>query len=176
MIEETMFPHYTWGYIGLDLDNIDDIIVPSLYVRVYHIEIRRLKDKEGSLIIRKGILRGREARSPCDLFPHYTWGYIGQPPTDFLSPWVPSLYVRAYLCFYFSRMTADEEPARDITQKTRKKLCAPDFFSILSIAKNKDEKIRRKKMSKKRRVIGLTPIFRLKANDSAPFEQLQPDS
>ena len=73
-------------------------------------------------------------------------------------------------------MTADEKPARDIAQKTRKKLCAPDFFSILSIAKNKDEKIRRKKMSKKRRVIGLTPIFRLKANDSAPFEQLQPDS
>ena len=74
-------------------------------------------------------------------------------------------------------MTADEEPARDITQKTRKKLCAPDFFSILSIAKKtKTKKIRRKKMSKKRRVIGLTPIFRLKANDSAPFEQLQPDS
>lgn len=53
---------------------------------------------------------------------------------------VPSLYVRAYLCFYFSRMTADEEPARDITQKTRKKLCAPDFFSILSIAKKQRRK------------------------------------
>lgn len=37
-------------------------------------------------------------------------------------------------------MTADEEPARDITQKTRKKLWAPDFFSILSIAKTKKNK------------------------------------
>ena len=62
---------------------------------------------------------------------------------------VPSLYVRAYLCFYFSRMTADEEPARDITQKTRKKLCAPDFFSILSIAKKQRRKNKEKKDVKK---------------------------
>ena len=136
----TTFPHCMWGCIMFKIFAQKARVVPSLYVRVYHIEIRRLKDKEGFLIIREGISDSRPRISFPLEFPHYTWGYITRVRTKAPGAVVPSLYVRAYLCFYFSRMTADEEPARDITQKTRKKLCAPDFFSILSIAKKQRRK------------------------------------
>ena len=134
------FPHYTWGCIAVGKVLHYGKDVPSLYVRVYRAEHREPMGRWGSLIIRDGISPGTRNTRAVVWFPHYTWGYITKVRTKAPGAVVPSLYVRAYLCFYFSRMTADEEPARDITQKTRKKLCAPDFFSILSIAKKQRRK------------------------------------
>ena len=58
----------------------------------------------------------------------------------------------------FTRMTADEEPARDITQKTRKKNSARLIFQHIKYSKNEEKrrKTKKKDIKKKRRVIPRT--------------------
>ena len=70
------FPHYTWGYIGTLKQFYADLKVPSLYVRVYRLEVNLWKKEDGSLTIREGISQMFSAMERQALFPHYTWGYI----------------------------------------------------------------------------------------------------
>ena len=91
-----LFPHYMWGCIASAQWSGRLCMVPSLYVRVYHVP--GLSEGQGvrSLIICEGvswtITRARASRK----FPHYTWGCIGAAIFHRTPAAVPSLYVRVY--------------------------------------------------------------------------------
>ena len=91
------FPHYMWGCIVRCRLVIMDNCVPSLYVRVYHVNFIILDMWMSSLIICEGvswtITRARASRK----FPHYTWGCIAGTDSKGWGRRVPSLYVRVYL-------------------------------------------------------------------------------
>ena len=91
-----VFPHYTWGYIGLFTDNGRRTPVPSLYVRVYRHTMAVKFYDERSLTIREGISRRSKRVLSKSQFPHYTWGYIVVKNHECKSHHVPSLYVRVY--------------------------------------------------------------------------------
>ena len=90
------FPHYTWGYIGQPIVINNPARVPSLYVRVYRSIKIFLKLAQRSLTIREGISMLSYVFFIKCAFPHYTWGYIGQPIVINNPACVPSLYVRVY--------------------------------------------------------------------------------
>lgn len=90
------FPHYTWGCIVAPIQFSKRRLVPSPYVRVYLWLRKSERYLLRSLTIREGISSICPGRLSLNGFPHHTWGYIGQPPADILSPWVPSLHVRVY--------------------------------------------------------------------------------
>ena len=91
-----VFPHYTWGYIGLFTDNGRRTPVPSLYVRVYRHTMAVKFYDERSLTIREGISRRSKRVLSKSQFPHYTWGYIAVLCFTHFGFIVPSLYVRVY--------------------------------------------------------------------------------
>ena len=95
-----VFPHYTWGYIGLFTDNGRRTPVPSLYVRVYRHTMAVKFYDERSLTIREGISELSADERLFISFPHYTWGYITKKTTKARSSKVPSLYVRVYLSLH----------------------------------------------------------------------------
>ena len=90
------FPHYTWGYIGLQVVSASSVIVPSLYVRVYRHIPYRFCLRRCSLTIREGISAWYRRFISISAFPHYTWGYITRLIRCKPVWRVPSLYVRVY--------------------------------------------------------------------------------
>ena len=96
---ELKFPHYTWGYIEHCRAHLDAVNVPSLYVRVYHDQKEKNREKESSLTIREGISLIRVYSNTGSPFPHYTWGYIVFPGFFAGRKAVPSLYMRVYWSF-----------------------------------------------------------------------------
>ena len=70
--------------------------VPSLYVRVYRLWWTAEEKWVRSLTIREGISPYLSPPAACNLFPHYTWGYIGWQKRKRDRQKVPSLYVRVY--------------------------------------------------------------------------------
>ena len=90
------FPHYTWGYIALSASLSRGARVPSLYVRVYRSIKIFLKLAQRSLTIREGISEEGAIIDLSEVFPHYTWGYIGLIEDYSQTVLVPSLYVRVY--------------------------------------------------------------------------------
>ena len=90
------FPHYTWGYISFVVACCRLLSVPSLYVRVYLLQIYWALFLRGSLTIREGISSYNSFFMFFSLFPHYTWGYIALLDVKRLLWDVPSLYVRVY--------------------------------------------------------------------------------
>ena len=97
------FPHYTWGYIELERAPFKKQVVPSLYVRVYRLSRCTIRQNPRSLTIREGISFFIIIFAVYIMFPHYTWGYIGTPSEIHRAILVPSLYVRVYRVFSFSR-------------------------------------------------------------------------
>ena len=93
---DTLFPHYTWGYIGLLIQEQKRLSVPSLYVRVYRGKGFRLYPAGSSLTIREGISAVGQNKAFEQMFPHYTWGYIEGNANPEVKTVVPSLYVRVY--------------------------------------------------------------------------------
>ena len=90
------FPHYMWGYIGGEHTWTKRVVVPSLYVRVYHSASGCPVDSICSLIICEGISIHSCADIHSYRFPHYMWGYIALKPYLSKAEQVPSLYVRVY--------------------------------------------------------------------------------
>ena len=101
--ELSWFPHYTWGYIELERAPFKKQVVPSLYVRVYRLSRCTIRQNPRSLTIREGISFFIIIFAVYIMFPHYTWGYIGTPSEIHRAILVPSLYVRVYRVFSFSR-------------------------------------------------------------------------
>ena len=90
------FPHYTWGYIEQEQRLHEVKVVPSLYVRVYHLSFSSFVFPWSSLTIREGISHWKRGSSFVRWFLHYTWGYIVIFAAECLFQFVPSLYVRVY--------------------------------------------------------------------------------
>ena len=93
---EPRFPHYMWGYIAITYILNPECLVPSLYVRVYHILRCSAVCSICSLIICEGISPFIDAAGRKALFPHYMWGYIDKALKLNGQYIVPSLYVRVY--------------------------------------------------------------------------------
>ncbi len=91
-----------WGYIGWKKTYIHRDAVPSLYVRVYHLNAYNAGQIICSLIICEGISRNPPPGFLLILFPHYMWGYIGVLKCWEPGKSVPSLYVRVYRRFCLS--------------------------------------------------------------------------
>ena len=106
-----LFPHYTWGYIGVSYLNPGEMQVPSLYVRVYRNNADMITACRCSLTIREGISNGNRERFKGYAFPHYTWGYIAALRYRSRPVRVPSLYVRVYR----GRMEREQTTARSLT-------------------------------------------------------------
>ena len=70
--------------------------VPSLYVRVYRALFCPIALCPCSLTIREGVSKKRVFKASYCLFPHYTWGCIGECRWTDKRKRVPSLYVRVY--------------------------------------------------------------------------------
>ena len=85
-----------WGYIGRTPTNPKKRSLPSLYVRVYRVQICQLVRRQCSLIICEGISQHNSREVNRMRFPHYMWGYIGILRFRCLNIQVPSLYVRVY--------------------------------------------------------------------------------
>ena len=85
-----------WGYIVTPYHLPQKCVVPSLYVRVYLLQIGKAGDTIRSLIICEGISVWLEGKDTGEKFPHYMWGYIGNGGLLLHSWHVPSLYVRVY--------------------------------------------------------------------------------
>ena len=85
-----------WGYIDSHLRKGCFHPVPSLYVRVYRVQICQLVRRQCSLIICEGISQHNSREVNRMRFPHYMWGYIGILRFRCLNIQVPSLYVRVY--------------------------------------------------------------------------------
>ena len=85
-----------WGCIDGRRGAVTTQYVPSLYVRVYHVNFIILDMWMSSLIICEGvswtITRARASRK----FPHYTWGCIDAAIFHRTPAAVPSLCVRVY--------------------------------------------------------------------------------
>ena len=92
------FPHCMWGCIVHILYQEKPRRVPSLYVRVYRVDIGFRSDIIGSLIICEGVSKSGLAVYIVSRFPHYMWGCIGWLLHRWYWPMVPSLYVRVYRC------------------------------------------------------------------------------
>ena len=90
------FPHYMWGYIGLQGLCLPVLYVPSLYVRVYRCLVVLVSYLSSSLIICEGISRLKAFYPKHSRFPHYMWGYIVSVVMFWRERSVPSLYVRVY--------------------------------------------------------------------------------
>ena len=92
----TPFPHYMWGYIEICKRHGLEIEVPSLYVRVYHLNAYNAGQIICSLIICEGISEIAVPVRIFRLFPHYMWGYIVNCKRLLWVFLVPSLYVKVY--------------------------------------------------------------------------------
>ena len=85
-----------WGYIVTPYHLPQKCVVPSLYVRVYLLQIGKAGDTIRSLIICEGISVLESLPQVLSRFPHYMWGYIGMARRKGHRRKVPSLYVRVY--------------------------------------------------------------------------------
>ena len=94
--EIAKFPHYTWGYIVLELHGCHLVLVPSLQVRVYRnwesVKVRARR----SLTASEGISMLIFMITMELWFPHCKWGYICGLATQWQLDAVPSLLVRVY--------------------------------------------------------------------------------
>ena len=90
------FPHYMWGYIGTWCTFQWKEQVPSLYVRVYRMQVTFRLQTSCSLIICEGISFAFTFIRYINEFPHYMWGYIATAKPSRARVRVPSLYVRVY--------------------------------------------------------------------------------
>ena len=95
-VKRLWFPHYMWGYIGIEGMPLEFILVPSLYVRVYRTDGRHAGGRKSSLIICEGISKIHLPFVINKMFPHYMWGNIIYFVTLIVQKIVPSLYVRVY--------------------------------------------------------------------------------
>ena len=106
-VKRLWFPHYMWGYIGIEGMPLEFILVPSLYVRVYRTDGRHAGGRKSSLIICEGISKIHLPFVINKMFPHYMWGYIIYFVTLIVQKIVPSLYVRVYRVHLYETLTPE---------------------------------------------------------------------
>ena len=85
-----------WGYIASFKFLKPASNVPSLYVRVYHLNVDAVEVRDSSLTVCEGISSLVFSPHLRAKFPHCMWGYIITPQNPTTALHVPSLYVRVY--------------------------------------------------------------------------------